>query len=332
MATRVQAYISMLGTVLNPRVAVPIALRLHGPAGYIEAVNLEGTRIVFGPQSDTTTASASDGSYTISGDTVDDLSPAGCWYSVIEGGIETPLAYHAYSGTALSIATLISQAVVAGLLLMLQRVGYNDGSGIPGQSAKISISDNALAPDGTQLVAGIQKGYDGDSEGYIHPSAYPSSVLIPSDTVYLIQWPDGNFDTFTVPIDPTGYQGMFDFGITYFRKAGTKTSPSDVVLWTDGLLYQYINATPAAGHLPSDSVYWQPFPGEPIYWNLVGSGGSAGAATGTLELQDANTDLTRITKLSVIGLAVGGTSSAATLKVSKAALAYGKQKAVTTYR
>jgi hypothetical protein len=155
-----------------------------------------------------------------------------------------------------------------------------------GLSVSFDISATAVATNGAAIVAGNPVTVQTDGSGNATMSLWPSSTLTPSTTAYSITFSDGTQWYFTCPVNPTGYQGAYAGGTTYNLNAGTKVSPSDVVLYSS-VLYQYINATPAAGHQPDTSpTYWKVWAAEPITWHItnVVSGGSMVSTSGAMTL------------------------------------------------
>lgn len=266
--TRTQHYTNTLSDLNGPRVGVNIALTLHTPEGKPVA-NLDGQTVFDGTQDAVTTNSS--GVYDVSGWALADL-PVGCYYSVDEGGYDTTITSTTYSGTAINVFTLYPTAVVTNRMLMKATI-VNLGVPISDFFIYESLSDKAVNAESETLVGGVQVPIQTDSNGIASRYLDITSTLTPSDVVYLVQWGAGGFqESFTVPDHPHGWQGSYAGGTTYNRHSGTQVSPADVVLWTDGKWYRYINATPGSGHDPSNATYWVAFDGEPIEWNIVASG------------------------------------------------------------
>lgn len=291
MSTRTLVLSNTLLTLgVTPRVGVAISAYLNTPGGQ-SVTDLEGGVFFNGQPWGEATVTASDGSYAeivvYPGDLRDGSGNAlttPCTLTVVEGGVPTTSPPGFSYASSITVSTWYGIAAsAAGMLAMLVDLRLISNAARVGASLQLGISQTAIAPNGSTLDGSQFVPITTDTNGDGVQSLWPTSVLNPTTMAYSISFPDGTIWFFTVPANPTGYQGAYAGGTTYNAYAGTKASPSDVVL-SGGILYQYINATPAAGHTPASSpTFWAVWLGEPIIWNItlvVSNGGVVIDTTG----------------------------------------------------
>jgi hypothetical protein len=122
-----------------------------------------------------------------------------------------------------------------------------------------------VAPNGTTLDAAQFVPISTDAGGNAVIPNWPSAGLNPTNTGYLLVFPDGTIWYYLAPALPTGYQGAYNPATAYHKNAGTKLSPADVVT-SGGIYYQAI--LDSTGSAPP-SASWQVWPGEPLVWHLT---------------------------------------------------------------
>jgi hypothetical protein len=198
---------------------------------------------------------------------------------IVEGGSQTTLSPPGFAYAAsITVSTWYPTATgsTAGKIKMVIDLALLDTTPDVGALVSYSISSTANTPGGTTYRGGVPIPEASNINGISAISLDPSSTLNPTTTAYLAQFNDatGTVWKFLAPVHPTGYAGAYAGGTTYHAGDGTKAGAASVVLWTDGFLYQYINATPGSGHDPTNATYWQLFPGEPVIWNRTDISGA----------------------------------------------------------
>lgn len=264
---------TLLQNGITPRVGVPVTIYLRVPGGG-PATDLETGVIMSGPTaqpSDTATDSSGDWSQTLG--FPGDFSPAGCQWVINEGGVETvsPLSFNASYSSTITVATWYPVVSTTGTIRMGLQMLTNAVAAAQGRQAYVGITATVLAPDGTTFLDGSYRVPlpPTDAGGVAVVDQFPSVSLDPTNTPYSLTFQSGSVWYYKPPLHPTGYQGAYNGATTYNAHSNTKADPSDVVV-SGGILYVYINVTPAAGHTPASSpTFWAVWAYEPIAWNVT---------------------------------------------------------------
>ena len=282
---------------LTPIVGLPVYVYLQTPNG-APVTDLEG-RVHFNGQPWGQTASTNgSGVWTTTDVYPGDLRDGSgnplatpCQLVVVEGTQTTlsPPGFTYAASITVSTWYAVAGGSTAGMITMLLDVALLNLAPDVGAPLNYDISTSADAPDGRAYVAGAPVTVATNTNGVSTINLWPSSLLNPATTAYLLTLPDGTIWTFLAPPNPTGYQGAYNAGTTYHPNAGTKASPADVVL-SGGVLYQCIATT--TGNAPPNATFWQVWAGEPIIWNrtaISGTGIPTIDATGVRPSPDLNT-------------------------------------------
>lgn len=203
----------------------------------------------------------------------DFTSPLHCWYTVnlFNKVITSPIDFSYAS--SIDVETWDGAPPAAGTLPVYTTLETADEAGVANTGAHVYLNVNGIGTNNVIYSANRPVNSTSDGSGKLIWNLTPNANINPSASTYRLTM-DGEPSTFTftVPTTPTGYQGAYDGGTTYHVNAGTKLSPSDVVL-ESGVLYQAIADT--TGHTPPNATYWIVWPGEPLAWHLTQASGPA---------------------------------------------------------
>lgn len=200
---------------------------------------------------------------------------------VIEGSQKTlsPPGFSYASSITVSTWYPVAAGSTTGMFPMFLDLALLDTTPDVGADLVFTLSTTVLAPNGQTLRGGVPIDGTTNTNGIVSNLFWPSSGLDPNTAAYLVLFPDSSVWKFRRPDNPTGYAGAYAGGTTYHAATGPLASQvGSVVLWTDGNLYTYSNATPGSGHDPTNASYWTLWIGEPIGWNLTNIS-SAGVPT-----------------------------------------------------
>lgn len=210
------------------------------------------------------TATNGSGVYALTVDYTPDFTTPGCSITVNENGLLTyiPVSY-TYASTY-PTSTWSNPTPATGTLLVYADIFTLSDTAVPGDVGTLYLSQTGIGSAGQFLSANTPISAKSDSNGRFRWNILPNSLISPAGTTYkLTVAGEPSSFVFTVPAAPSGYQGAYNGATAYHVNAGTKVSPSDVVL-SGGVLYQAIANT--TGNTPPNATYWRVWPGEPLTW------------------------------------------------------------------
>lgn len=264
---------TLLDATGSPVVGRSITVSLIVP-GSAPAIDIDSKAVVPDTVSATTDST---GHYSLTLLYPGDISPAGCVYSIDEAGttVLSPVSW-SYVST-ISTWQWYAGGGPAGTLPCRLNVVLGNDAPVSGRYAHVYPQQNTVAPDSTVLsvFSSVDVLLDGTGRALFY--LWPSTSLSPNTLYYLKIDGETTRFSFSVPVNPTGYQGAYSNATTYHVHDGTNyqgpltpsLTPPDVVLY-NGVWYQCIADT--TGNLPTNTTYWTPWIAEPILWHVQAFG------------------------------------------------------------
>lgn len=272
MATRVTTIGDTVYDLTNTPIAgAVVSITLVSPTGVRpidnQGITLDPTKIV------TITANGS-GVWSQVVIPPGDITPAGCYYRVVENGVTINSPSFAYSATEILVSTwFVSASVDATQLLMyIQSEVLNNTYDIQ-DSVIFSITDNCIwTAKGITLVKNRPYTVQNDNAGKAFAYLVPNALLNPNNVPYQVSFASGQSYFFNVPSNPNQWQGNWSNTTAYVV--------NDVVNLSGTWYICILNHT---GHTPPNATYWALWNGENIL-NPTGTHLSSGTGASTLTL------------------------------------------------
>lgn len=206
-----------------------------------------------------------------------DITPAGCYYQIVENGVTINSPSFAYSGSPIAVSTwFVAASVDPTQLLMYLQLAVIDNSYDSNDTVTYSISDNCIwTAKGIGLVKGVTYPVATDTQGRAFIYLVPNSLLNPNNVPYIASYGGGQSFFFTVPATPNQWQGNWSNTTAYVANDVVNLSGT----W-------YICILGHTGHTPPNATYWALWNGENIL-NPTGTHLSSGSGAGVLTLPDS---------------------------------------------